>query len=59
MSLRSIRNRALRAGTVVEVRVTKKGAIGLVFRYTITRGNFKRVDRCLMPGAKTARTKCP
>ena len=59
VSLKSIRGRALRAGAVLEVRVTKKGAIGLVYRYTVTRGNFKRVDRCLLPGKTTPRTKCP
>lgn len=59
VSLKSIRGRSLRAGSVIEVRVTKAGAIGAVYRYTITRGNFKRTDRCLLPGAKTPRKHCP
>jgi hypothetical protein len=42
--------RSLRAGTVLEVRVSKPGVIGKYTRFTIRRGRSpKRVDSCLDP----------
>jgi PKD repeat protein len=56
---RSIRNRRLRAGTVLEVRVTKAGLIGKYTRFRIRRAKPPtRVDRCLMPGS-LAPVACP
>lgn len=51
--------RALGAGTVIAVRVTKRGTIGKYTRFRIRRGERPaRLDRCLKPGAgKPAR--CP
>jgi hypothetical protein len=53
-----LRGRALPAGAVIEVFVTKAQSIGSYVRYEIVRGNFKRVDRCLKPGSHTPRKKC-
>jgi hypothetical protein len=53
-----LRGRALPAGAVVEIFVTKSKSFGRYVRYEIVRGNFKRVDRCLLPGSHTPRKKC-
>ena len=51
--------RRLPAGTKVVISVTKTGFIGRQTTYTMRRGRGpKRVDLCLMPGAKRA-TSCP
>ena len=52
------RNRSLPAGARIEIFVTKKSSIGAYFRYTISRGNFKSVTRCLRPGSMSPRTSC-
>jgi hypothetical protein len=55
MSLRSAR-RELRAGTVLEVRVTAPGAIGKLVRFTIRRGRpWLRRDGCVTPAGTTTR----
>lgn len=47
-----LRNRRLKAGTVLEVRVTRAGRIGKYVRFTFVRGGApKRSDRCLAPGS--------
>jgi hypothetical protein len=49
----------LKAGTKVIVTVTKAGFIGEQATYTLRRGKApKRVDSCLLPGAKKT-SKCP
>jgi large repetitive protein len=49
----------LRAGVVIEVRVTKSGTIGKYTRIRIRKGKLpSRSDSCLMPG-KTKPTRCP
>jgi hypothetical protein len=53
-----LRGRALPAGAVIEIFVTKSKSIGAYVRYEIVRGNFKRVDRCLRPGSHTPRKQC-
>jgi hypothetical protein len=53
-----LRGRALPAGAVLEIFVTKAHSIGSYVRYDIVRGNFKRVDRCLRPGSHTPRKTC-
>ena len=51
--------RALSAGTRIEVRITKAGFIGKSTVFTIRRQAApKRTDRCLPPGAKRA-VRCP
>lgn len=50
--------RRLRPGVVLEVRVTKAGAIGVVVRFTVRKGNVpRRQALCLPPGA-AAPTSC-
>jgi hypothetical protein len=59
VSFSRLRNRRLRAGSKIEVRVTQTGAIGTYFRYTVVRGNFKKITRCMNPGSRTPRRRCP
>ena len=54
----ALRGKRFRAGTKIVVRVTKRGSIGAYLRYTITRGNFKKLERCLNPGSRKPRRKC-
>jgi hypothetical protein len=49
-----LRNKHLRSGTVLEVRVTRAGRIGKYVRFTFVNGGApKRSDRCLAPGRTT------
>ncbi len=57
LAFSKFRNRDLSAGAVVEVRVTASRSVGNYYRYTISRGNFKRAERCLAPGS-TKPKKC-
>ena len=51
--------RELPAGTKLEVRVTRRGAIGAYVAYRIQRGNFKKgPDRCMNPGSRKPRRRC-
>jgi len=51
--LKRFQRKTLRAGTVIEVRVTKPGTIGAVKRLTVRRGKNPTIaTRCLPPGAK-------
>ena len=59
VTLRSVGGLALSAGAQFDIRVTRRGYIGAVHRYTVTRGNFRRVDRCTLPGSRKVRTRCP
>jgi hypothetical protein len=54
----ALRGKALPAGAVLEIFVTKSHSIGAYVRYDIVAGNFKRTDRCLKPGSKTPRRSC-
>jgi hypothetical protein len=48
-----LRGHLLRPGTLIEIRVTKRGKIGKLTRFRIRKGKPpKRTDRCLPPGAK-------
>ena len=53
-----LRNARLRAGTSLVIRVTRRRSIGAYFEYRVTRGNFKKVERCLNPGSRKPRRKC-
>jgi hypothetical protein len=56
---RAFKRRRLRAGTVVEVRITAPNAIGKVVRYKTVRGKLPRSRTlCLPPGAKRPKKKC-
>ncbi len=51
--------RSLRAGAVLEIRVTRKGQIGKYTRFTIRRGKLPaRLDTCLSPSGVTPMS-CP
>jgi PKD domain-containing protein len=55
--IKRFRRHLLRPGTVIEIRVTKRGEIGKFTRFLIRKGKPpKRTDRCLPPGAKRPRT---
>ena len=58
VSFPRLRGKVLRARTQLDIRVTRPNAIGLFFRYTIRRGNFSRIDRCLQPGISAPRRRC-
>lgn len=52
VSFRAFRGRRLRAGTRLQIRVTRRNAIGRFIEFRILRGNFRRLpDRCLPPGS--------
>jgi hypothetical protein len=51
-------NRQLPAGSRLEIFVTKKQSIGAYFRYSVTRGSFKSIVRCLAPASLSPRTSC-
>lgn len=52
VSLKRFLRKTLRAGTVIEVRVTKPGTTGAVKRLTVRRGKNPTIaTRCLPPGA--------
>lgn len=53
-----LRGSQLRAGSTVAIFITKRGAIGTYVRYTIKRGNFSKIKRCLDPGSTKPRTSC-
>jgi PKD repeat protein len=48
-----LRKHLLRPGTLIEIRVTKRGEVGKFTRFRIRKGKPpKRTDRCLEPGVK-------
>lgn len=53
-----LRNRRLPVRARVEIFVTKSESIGSYIRSTVTRGNFKRIARCLRPGSRIPRRSC-
>jgi hypothetical protein len=57
--LSAFKQRRLPVGTKIEVRITRKGSIGKVVRFTTRAGKIPKVaTRCLKPGAKRPRKKC-
>jgi hypothetical protein len=54
----ALAGKALPAGSVLEIFVTKARSIGAYVRYDIVSGNFKRTDRCLKPGSKKPLKRC-
>lgn len=53
-----LRNRRLPAGALLEIFVTKRQSVGTYIRYTVTRGSFTRIVRCLRPGSLIPRRTC-
>lgn len=58
VSFRNLRNKRLRAGTRIRIRVTKEDEVGRYFEYRVTRGNIRRIERCLEPGSSRPRRRC-
>ena len=48
----------LGAGATLSIYVTRPGAIGSYIRYRISRGNFKKIRRCLNQGSTKPRLSC-
>lgn len=57
-SFRNVRGRRLSAGSAIEIRVTRRGAIGTYIKYTVRRGNFRKTTRCMNPGSTRPRRRC-
>ena len=49
---------ALRAGTKLDIRVTRSGYFGEFVRYTVLAGNFRKTERCMNPGSRKLRKRC-
>jgi hypothetical protein len=58
VKFRKIRDNRLPAGSKLEIRVTRKGAIGAYIAYKIRDGNFTKIERCLNPGSRKPRRRC-
>jgi hypothetical protein len=59
VSFPGLGGRALPAGSKIEVRATRRGAIGSYVAYSIQRGNFKKgPERCMNPGSRKPRRRC-
>lgn len=58
LSFRGLNGRRLSAGSDLVIRVVRRNSIGAYFKYRITRGNFKKVERCLNPGSRKPRRRC-
>ncbi len=58
VSFGRLRGRSLRAGSKLVIRVTRRNSIGTYVSYRISRGNFKKTERCLNPGSRKPRRKC-
>lgn len=56
VSFRNVRNRNMRSGTRIRIRVTQQNAIGRYIEYRVVRGNFRRTNRCLEPGSTRPRS---
>lgn len=54
-----LHGRTLRAGTVVQIRATKKGAIGAVANLTVQKGTGSVSFLCLPLGKSKPRARCP
>lgn len=58
LSFGALRGERLRAGTKLVIRVARRNAVGAYFSYRITRGNFRKTERCLNPGSRKPRRRC-
>jgi hypothetical protein len=58
VSFGRLAGQALSAGSKLEIRVTRKGAIGSYTAYKISAGAFDKVTRCMNPGSRKPRKKC-
>jgi hypothetical protein len=58
LSFKRLAGRSFRAGARIKIYVSKKNRIGKYFEYRVTKGNFRKIERCLAPGTRRVR-KCP
>jgi hypothetical protein len=58
VNFQKITGNVLVAGSKIEIRVTKRRAIGAYIAYRVTQGNFEKIERCLKPGSKKPRRRC-
>jgi hypothetical protein len=58
VSFPALSGRALRAGTKLDIRVTRRGSFGALIRYSVLPGNFKKTERCMNPGSNRPRRRC-
>jgi hypothetical protein len=58
VTVKKLAGRSFRAGQKIRIYVTRKGRIGVYIQYRITRGGFKRTNRCLNPGSIKPRKRC-
>jgi hypothetical protein len=58
VTVKKLAGRSFRAGQKIRIYVTRKNRIGVYIQYTVRRGNFKRVKRCLNPGSMKPRKRC-
>ncbi|MGH2804286.1 MAG: hypothetical protein ACRDL4_14755 [Thermoleophilaceae bacterium] len=54
----ALRGRQLRAGTKLDIRITRRDSFGTFIRYRVLRGNFKKIERCMNPGSSRPRRSC-
>jgi hypothetical protein len=58
VSFRKIKGNRLSAGSKIEIRVSKRRAIGAYIAYRIKDGNFEKFERCMRPGSRKPRRRC-
>lgn len=58
LRISTLRNRKLRTGVKVEVRVTQPGRVGRYISYRIKPNDFSKSERCLPVGSRTPQRKC-
>lgn len=58
VSFGRLRGHSLPAGSKLEIRVTRKGAIGSYTAYKIGVGSFDKLTRCMKPGSTKPRRRC-
>jgi len=54
----ALRGVELRAGARLEIRVTRANYFGAFVRYTVSPGNFKKIERCMNPGSRRLLRRC-
>ena len=58
VNFQRIKDNKLLAGSKIEIRVSKRRAIGAYIAYRIKDGNFERYERCMRPGSRKPRRRC-
>lgn len=58
LAFKRLAGRSFKSGARIKIYVSKKNRIGRYFEYRVTRGDFRKIKRCLNPGSRRPR-KCP